>query len=433
MQDPDKDRSVEWLSVINMAGTSCLREHDQSSLDQSMMYLETLETVLRKREHKWDQPPHRNPPPFNQESSLNQESSQEELLVPWVRVMAEREHVDAIARRNNPYGVFDESDDDNESSSDEDETESISIEKSVSENSIAMRRLMIRILNAQSEILAAKATCFQKSSQWMLGAQQYTYSLEKIREALFLADSEISRFMAEEKDHQKSAAAKHALASDANIVSVAVEFLTQERDHYLAAAKHQEERLLKKLRPQWHSRDDVKQRMGDRWYNNPHPKKDYAALREEAERQLRDICDALRFLEDLDTSEAEQSAQRLKEMLLASNQRYNLVRPADLSRRVDINLYPDPTDFGWEFTGSSGVTEFFEKQDRGGDLIKLDWYYTTATVKTSLEHPRQGKTQLFAARVDPGTYRNILENPRAHTGKRYHQRRTKPQQHRMKS
>jgi len=39
-----------------------------------------------------------------------------------------------------------------------------------------------------------------------------------------------------------------------------------------------------------------------------------------------------------------------------------------------------------------------------------------------MDHPSQGKTQLFAAQVDPATYRAILEHPRVHTGDRYHTR-----------
>jgi hypothetical protein len=99
-------------------------------------------------------------------------------------------------------------------------------------------------------------------------------------------------------------------------------------------------------------------------------------------------------------------------------QRYNGQRPTDLSCRVDITDYPDPTTFGWTFTGSaeSSAVEFFEK-----DSVKLDWYYTTGTVKTSLDHPTQGKkTQLFGAKVDAATFRQILQNPRHHTGQRYH-------------
>jgi hypothetical protein len=103
---------------------------------------------------------------------------------------------------------------------------------------------------------------------------------------------------------------------------------------------------------------------------------------------------------------------------------------------VSWESYPDPTNHGWSFTGSwePSLVEFFEHRlvlgGGGGDhdddnaaVVKLDWYYTTATMKTSLHHPRQGKTQMFANRVTPQLYLDILQNPRAHTNQRYQQRR----------
>jgi hypothetical protein len=424
------DCSGKWISAIKDA-TLCLREQEVhfSLLDQSMIYLGKLEVLLRKREHQWDRPPLRDPPAFHHHSH-RESGATNDLLVPSV-VVAEREHR-MMTRGNNPFGAFQDSDD--ESSSDEEDEEEagdMPVMNVLSENSIDMRRLMIRILNAQSDIFAAKATCFRKSFQWSLGAEQYTHSLTKIHEALVLGDSEISRWIeAEEGMYGTRSSAKQALSEDVNIVSVAVQFLTEERDRYAAAARQQEHWLLRKLHPQWKSRDDIKRRMGDRWYNNPSPRQDYAAKREEAERQLDDVRRALQYLENLDTSQAERSARLLKERLQgnhigdSSSQRYNLMRPTDISRRVDITLYPDPTDFGWTFTGSSGVVEFFERPDNAsGGLIKLDWYFTTGTVKTSLDHPVQGKTQLFAAKVSPEMYRAILENPRVHTGKRYQRRR----------
>jgi hypothetical protein len=239
------------------------------------------------------------------------------------------------------------------------------------------------------------------------------------------------------------------LTEDANIVEVSVHSITTNRDAFLAAARRVEANLLQKLQPQWQARDEVKERIGkQRWYSNPNPKHDYAQLRVEYENQLKDIETAVMCLESLDTTTVVESSKQLRDRLrgvgrgfppnggvsapmpsqnhreasadvgMDVGQRYNGMRPGDVSHRVDYHLYPDPTYLGWTFTGSSGVTEFFEK-----DGVKLDWYFTTATIKTSLDHPVQGRTQLFASRVDPETYRVILENPRAHTGNRYQQRR----------
>jgi len=127
-------------------------------------------------------------------------------------------------------------------------------------------------------------------------------------------------------------------------------------------------------------------------------------------------------MQELDTEGLQISTNELRNRLLGSSptkqtHRYNGLRPTDLSNRKSWQNYPDPTEFGWVFVGSeNNKVEFFEK-----DGVKLDWYFTTGTIKTSLDHPKQGRTQLFAAgeQVSPEVYRQILENPRVHTNLRY--------------
>lgn len=52
--------------------------------------------------------------------------------------------------------------------------------------------------------------------------------------------------------------------------------------------------------------------------------------------------------------------------------------------------------------------------------VKIEIYYTTMIVKTSLEHPVQGKTQQFRGHefeeVSGDILRDVLMNPRVHTG-----------------
>jgi hypothetical protein len=110
----------------------------------------------------------------------------------------------------------------------------------------------------------------------------------------------------------------------------------------------------------------------------------------------------------------------------ARGERYNDRRPHYHGRRIDALAYPDPTIFGWTFTGSceGGRAEFFQKDFAEHGVVKLDFYYTTGTVKTVLDHPRQGVTQLFAkgSALSPEMYRQILLQPRVHTDVRYRRR-----------
>jgi len=98
--------------------------------------------------------------------------------------------------------------------------------------------------------------------------------------------------------------------------------------------------------------------------------------------------------------------------------RYNGIPPDYENKRVSYDDYPDPTSYGWTFTGSckNSLVEFFDKTLNMG-TVKLDFYYTTGTVKTTLLHPSTGANQLFRkCGVLPNLFKDILINPRVHTG-----------------
>jgi hypothetical protein len=52
----------------------------------------------------------------------------------------------------------------------------------------------------------------------------------------------------------------------------------------------------------------------------------------------------------------------------------------------------------------------------------LDVWYTRMTVGTYLNHPKQGKTQLFKRNVSLKLLDKLFKNPRLHTRKGYHQK-----------
>ena len=54
------------------------------------------------------------------------------------------------------------------------------------------------------------------------------------------------------------------------------------------------------------------------------------------------------------------------------------------------------------------------------DGIRLNFWLSTGTVGSYLDHPRQGKTQLFRRQVSMSEASDIFSNPRQHTGKGYH-------------
>jgi hypothetical protein len=54
--------------------------------------------------------------------------------------------------------------------------------------------------------------------------------------------------------------------------------------------------------------------------------------------------------------------------------------------------------------------------------MRINVYYTTMTVATVLNHPKQGRTQLFRKGVTPLELDAIFTNPRIHLNKGYKRR-----------
>lgn len=53
------------------------------------------------------------------------------------------------------------------------------------------------------------------------------------------------------------------------------------------------------------------------------------------------------------------------------------------------------------------------------DGVRLNFWLSTGTVGSYLDHPRQGKTQLFRRKISMSDASDIFNNPRRHTGKGY--------------
>lgn len=392
--------SDSWTSAI-YGCTSCLRTQNAHESEACLEFLQHLETQLRLQqdgqEEGWSSTPNNQAPDWNEFRTLYEIRNNNGIHNPANGQF----HTDFVVRAPNTGFHLD------------------------------CRRILIRILTCQSECLALKASSLRASREWKQGAENLSVSLDRIYAALDVADTQISKWMmmmdCNDDTSNEIQSSKQDLVEDADVVEVAIESLVRGRDKFIQLGKKEEAFLLRKLEPQWASRDEVKQRMGEnRWTNNPHPKGDYARMRKEFEIRHRDVRDALLLIEKMEYNldKAKEKSMDLKSQLHGgitnvqkpSQQRHNGERPGFplLEERVSFEDYPDPTEFGWTFTGSSQATEFFEK-----DNVKLDWYFTTATMKTSLQHPQKGKTQMFRKQVDPDMYRKILENPRAHTTQGY--------------
>ena len=68
----------------------------------------------------------------------------------------------------------------------------------------------------------------------------------------------------------------------------------------------------------------------------------------------------------------------------------------------------------------------FTKQLPGTGAVRINVYYTTGTVGTALDHPDQGRTQLFRWGCSLDDLQRILDNPRVHSGRGYKRKRHAP-------
>lgn len=95
--------------------------------------------------------------------------------------------------------------------------------------------------------------------------------------------------------------------------------------------------------------------------------------------------------------------------------RYNNMRPNyNLFPRVQYGWYPEPSNFGWRFTGSCEVdkVEYYEREVENG-IVYLDFYFMTGTARTIVNHRIDGQITLFGRGKSllPDVYQKILLNP----------------------
>ena len=184
-----------------------------------------------------------------------------------------------------------------------------------------VRRLIIRTCCAQSDLWNFMAMERVRAKEWTLGAKAYHQSGQKTRQALELADTEISKwwFKREQdlyrphkpafQDTQKF----QDLVQDADVVGVAIQQLCQQRDKYIAAAERHRDSLLRKLTPLWKSREEMKKRWGnERWKNNPNARHDLAKLRIAQEQELMHVQEALELVLE-ETSEFSATMAEMEE------------------------------------------------------------------------------------------------------------------------
>jgi hypothetical protein len=455
----------EWLRALH-AVTGVLRSdksrrHDDpdataATITAALDYLLACEKVLRKRKgnHGWSKLPPWAPPSLPALFAVvaaassfpswwdTSSHSPTTTVVPFSLSPAAQTFgppARLFASFNRFSGLLDDEEDDDDSEqekdscetphnnqNDDDDDDDDEAGDTVLVQGMIVRRILIRILVNLAELQSQQAC----NPNRVMGerAQDCGQALQQIQEAITMADEEICRSMRHHDNTTTTTSGSSVmdLREDADIVVVAIQNLSHQRNVLLRKGSSEAKRLAGRLLPQWKSRDAIKAKMGDRWANNPEPKQNFAQVRKDDEDRLHYLETVVETLEGLDTETLQEKGQNLQDRLgpdISQDdgpQRYNGTRPTNNYYRVAWEKYPDPADYGWTFTGSwSNSVEYFIK-----DNVTLDFYFTTGSLQTTLEHTSQGKMQLFISgkTVTPELFMQVLLDPVACTAQRYHTR-----------
>ena len=120
-----------------------------------------------------------------------------------------------------------------------------------------------------------------------------------------------------------------------------------------------------------------------------------------------------------------------------TQQRYNGQRPTYKGTgRVNYDDYPDPTVFGFTFTGSGSSVEYFEKKiqtkkPNGSSVIRLNFNFTTGIAKTFLYHPTNGSSMVLFDKASKSlssqSYKKLLTDPFSYTNRCFKRKSSKKQ------
>jgi hypothetical protein len=403
------DFSDLWLQSISEAVECIQRDNEfdgiEPLLNASLAYLSTLENALVQYQESWDFPPRIPPPSWEQKNPPQDHFNNKAVIVPSSNQVS--------ALRGNRYASIVYND---ESSSDEEEQfddggDVLIVNKAhlPVTATMNMRRLVIRIITAQSEILAKLGNVSRNPKQKLLEAADfYLLSLQRIRLALSFADMEIARLFEIKNRNYRD------LVEDASIVGVAIGSLASQYDDFKKALLVQQQRLLRRLEPQWSSRDKAKSKWGENWTKNPSPTNHFANLRAQDEEKYREVQAVLAKLATMNIEEAKEESKKMMSRLDSRKKngtnnvanRLNGERPSDVSGRVSRELYPDPTEFGWYFTGSHKYIEYFERGE-----FRIEWYFTRAALKVVSTNQENRMKKRFLPGLTSEAYIQMLQNP----------------------
>ena len=182
-----------------------------------------------------------------------------------------------------------------------------------SSKNMSMRRILLRIYCSLAEIHSSYALECSRShpTQWIEGADEFQIAYNILRSGQEIIDEEHALLMQVVEtisllsmDGSSSTAARLelekvvnerqiGLSDDSRVVSVPLAYFTTSRDKYIAAAQSRIATLEDKLYQDWTTRQEIMNKMGDRWKNNPRPNYSHYEARKRMEKELDDCLEGV--------------------------------------------------------------------------------------------------------------------------------------------
>lgn len=175
--------------------------------------------------------------------------------------------------------------------------------------------IYIQVITTLGEMLGLVALDHGKNSRWAEGANSFSESFKLLNIALTMSDAMYAHITArQELGDIELAQVVERVRNKCHGISIAASHSLEQKEHFVHVALRRKDKLKNNLEPQWQDRDAARAKMGEAaWNNNPRPKKDYAALREKDEAELRALDKAMDALTMVDYEMVRLSAdQRIR-------------------------------------------------------------------------------------------------------------------------
>lgn len=115
----------------------------------------------------------------------------------------------------------------------------------------------------------------------------------------------------------------------------------------------------------------------------------------------------------------ESSSDVIKREVEEYKQHSEEVNPPELIPEEASSFYEESYKRGWRLLDVQEGCKMLSILRNG---VRLNYYYTTGTVATAMNHPKKGRSQLYRKGLSWDEILSVLDNPREHTNAGYYKK-----------